>query len=82
VRDELVKIPASRRHWPELCDDGPAGATIPEPEARFITSRFHAHDVWHHTLAAVDVTAGPGDPPGCSGFAALLHDVAAAHGRA
>ena len=46
-------------------------------------NRFHKHDVWHHTLAAVDATAlGPSDassasePPWLVRFAALLHDVA------
>ena len=41
-------------------------------------NRFHAHDVWHHTLAAVDATAlWPARwPPWLVRFAALLHDVA------
>jgi putative nucleotidyltransferase with HDIG domain len=41
-------------------------------------NRFHAHDVWHHTLAAVDATAAisPIGPTWIVRLAALLHDVA------
>jgi tRNA nucleotidyltransferase (CCA-adding enzyme) len=77
VRDELLKLLGSSRPsvglrlmqrtglltevLPELCD------AIGQPQ-----NRFHAHDVFDHTLATVDETRG--DP--VLRLAALLHDVA------
>jgi tRNA nucleotidyltransferase (CCA-adding enzyme) len=81
VRDELVKILASRRPSVGLelmRTTGLLAATIPEllEGVGMHQNRFHAHDVWHHTLAAVDATALVGEPPWLIRFAALLHDVA------
>ena len=82
VRDELVKILASRRPSVGLelmRTTGLLAASIPElmEGVGVHQNRFHAHDVWHHTLAAVDATElAPGDPPWLVRFAALLHDVA------
>jgi tRNA nucleotidyltransferase (CCA-adding enzyme) len=84
VRDELVKILAARRPSVGLelmRTTGLLAATIPElcEGVGVHQNRFHAHDVWQHTLAAVDATelapAGSG-PPWLVRFAALLHDVA------
>jgi tRNA nucleotidyltransferase (CCA-adding enzyme) len=81
VRDELVKILAARRPSVGLelmRTTGLLAASIPEllEGVGMHQNRFHAHDVWHHTLAAVDATALHGDPPWLVRFAALLHDVA------
>lgn len=81
VRDELLKILLSRR--PSIGIElmrttGLLGRTIPEllEGVGFHQNRHHAHDVWGHTLAAVDATALGGDPPWLVRFAALMHDVA------
>ena len=81
VRDELVKILAARRPSVGLelmRTTGLLGATIPEllEGVGLHQNRFHKHDVWQHTLAAVDATVLGGDPPWLTRFAALLHDVA------
>jgi tRNA nucleotidyltransferase (CCA-adding enzyme) len=81
VRDELLKILGARKPSIGLelmRTTGLLGATIPEllEGVGMHQNRFHAHDVWHHTLAAVDATEVTGDPPWLVRFAALLHDVA------
>ena len=81
VRDELVKILAARKPSIGLelmRTTGLLGATIPEllEGVGVHQNRFHAHDVWQHTLAAVDATELAGTPPWLVRFAALLHDVA------
>jgi tRNA nucleotidyltransferase (CCA-adding enzyme) len=84
VRDELVKILAAKKPSIGLelmRTTGLLGASIPEllEGVGMHQNRFHAHDVWHHTLAAVDATdLGPegSGPPWLVRFAALLHDVA------
>jgi tRNA nucleotidyltransferase (CCA-adding enzyme) len=85
VRDELIKILMSRRPSTGLSlmqRTGLLGVTIPEllEGVGLHQNRFHKHDVWHHTLAAVDATVlGPteaAEPPWLVRFAALMHDVA------
>jgi tRNA nucleotidyltransferase (CCA-adding enzyme) len=83
VRDELVKILSARRPSVGLelmRTTGLLGATIPEllEGVGMHQNRYHAHDVWHHTLAAVDATElmPAGGAPWLVRFAALLHDVA------
>jgi tRNA nucleotidyltransferase (CCA-adding enzyme) len=77
VRDELVKILASSKPSVGLelmRTTGLLAACLPElcEGVGVHQNRFHAHDVWQHTLAAVDAT--PGD--WVVRMAALLHDVA------
>ena len=81
VRDELVKILAARVPSVGLelmRTTGLLAAVMPEllEGVGMHQNRHHAHDVWHHTLAAVDATALFGEPPWLVRFAALLHDVA------
>ena len=81
VRDELVKILGAKKPSIGLelmRTTGLLAASIPEllEGVGMHQNRFHAHDVWHHTLAAVDATELGGDPPWLVRFAALLHDVA------
>jgi len=81
VRDELVKILSSRVPSVGLelmRTTGLLAATIPEllEGVGMHQNKHHKHDVWHHTLAAVDATELSGDPPWLVRFAALLHDVA------
>ena len=81
VRDELVKILMARRPSVGLelmRTTGLLAFTIPEllESVGMHQNRFHKHDVWHHTLAAVDATELGGQPPWLVRFAALLHDVA------
>jgi tRNA nucleotidyltransferase (CCA-adding enzyme) len=81
VRDELLKILCARKPSIGLelmRTTGLLKLTIPEllEGVGMHQNRFHQHDVWHHTLAAVDATALEGDPPWLVRFAALLHDVA------
>jgi tRNA nucleotidyltransferase (CCA-adding enzyme) len=77
VRDELLKLLASPRPSVGLRlmqSSGLLGEVLPELTASvgFPQNRFHAHDVWEHTLQAVDATEG--GPTVRLG--ALLHDVA------
>jgi tRNA nucleotidyltransferase (CCA-adding enzyme) len=87
VRDELLKILSSPRPSVGLqlmLETGLLAETIPEllEGVGFTQNRFHAHDVWHHTLAAVDATElcdasnEAAGAPWLWRFAALLHDVA------
>ncbi|HEX9102646.1 MAG TPA: HDIG domain-containing protein [Polyangia bacterium] len=81
VRDELEKIMTARRPSIGLelmRTTGLLAFTIPEllEGVGLQQNRFHKHDVWHHTLAAVDATELGGTPPWLVRFAALLHDVA------
>jgi tRNA nucleotidyltransferase (CCA-adding enzyme) len=81
VRDELVKILSARapsRGLELMRTTGLLAATIPEllEGVGMHQNRHHAHDVWQHTLAAVDATELVGDPKWLVRFAALLHDVA------
>ena len=78
VRDELIKLlvrgdPASRG-LRLLLRTGLLAETIPEllDSVHFVQNRYHAWDVWRHTLRAVD--AAPRDL--VVRLAALLHDVA------
>ncbi len=81
VRDELLKILSARKPSIGLelmRTTGLLAGTIPEllEGVGMHQNRFHKHDVWQHTLAAVDATELVGDPPWLVRFAALLHDVA------
>jgi tRNA nucleotidyltransferase (CCA-adding enzyme) len=83
VRDELEKILSSPRPSVGLelmRSTGLLGEIMPEllEGVGCTQNRFHAHDVWQHTLAAVDATAAisPVGPPWIVRMAALLHDVA------
>jgi tRNA nucleotidyltransferase (CCA-adding enzyme) len=83
VRDELVKIlsaPKPSIGLELMRTTNLMAEVIPEllEGVGFTQNRFHAHDVWHHTLACVDATklAPEPDPPWLWRFAALLHDVA------
>ena len=81
VRDELTKILLARRPSVGLelmRTTGLLAFSIPEllESVGMHQNRFHKHDVWHHTLAAVDATELGGTPPWLWRFAALLHDVA------
>jgi tRNA nucleotidyltransferase (CCA-adding enzyme) len=78
VRDELVKLllrgdPPSRG-LRLLLRTGLLSRTIPEllESVHFVQNRFHAFDVWRHTLRAVDFAP----PDLVVRLAALLHDVA------
>jgi tRNA nucleotidyltransferase (CCA-adding enzyme) len=81
IRDELVKILCARRPSIGLelmRTTGLLGETIAELNegVGLHQNRFHQHDVWQHTLLAVDATELLGDPPWLVRLAALLHDVA------
>jgi tRNA nucleotidyltransferase (CCA-adding enzyme) len=83
VRDELIKILSSREPsigLELLRTTGLLAEIVPEllEGVGFHQNRWHAHDVWHHTLAAVDATllASAEGPPWIVRMAALLHDVA------
>lgn len=77
VRDELMKLLAARRPSIGLAAAQRTGileVVLPELAEGVgqAQNRYHAHDVWTHTMATVDAT--PGDPVRRLG--ALLHDVA------
>jgi len=83
MRDELCKILASPR--PSLGlelmrSGGLLAEVIPEllEGVGLHQNRHHAHDVWQHTLAAVDATVleSQQGPPWIVRMASLLHDVA------
>jgi tRNA nucleotidyltransferase (CCA-adding enzyme) len=83
VRDELVKILCAPRPSVGLelmRTSGLLAEVMPEllEGVGMAQNRFHAHDVWRHTLATVDATAleSPVGPPWIVRLAALLHDVA------
>jgi tRNA nucleotidyltransferase (CCA-adding enzyme) len=83
VRDELVKIlssPTPSLGLELMRRTGLMAEVIPEllEGVDFTQNRFHAHDVWAHTLAVVDATAlGSKVAPAFTvRLAALLHDVA------
>ena len=89
VRDELLKILASPRPSVGLRlmhQTGMLAEVIPEllESVGCVQNRFHAHDVFDHTLHSVDTTplglgdpAAPSDPPDpIVRLATLLHDVA------
>jgi len=81
VRDELVKILCAKKPSIGLelmRTTGLLAASIPEllEGVGMHQNRHHKHDVWHHTLAAVDATELGGDPKWLVRFAALMHDVA------
>ncbi|HEY7954718.1 MAG TPA: HD domain-containing protein [Polyangia bacterium] len=83
VRDELVKILSAEVPSVGLelmRTTGLLAEVIPEllEGVGMHQNRYHAHDVWHHTLAAVDATplASADGPPYLVRLAALLHDVA------
>jgi tRNA nucleotidyltransferase (CCA-adding enzyme) len=83
VRDELVKILLSPKPSVGLQlmqTTGLLGESIPEllEGVGLHQNKHHAHDVWHHTLAAVDATHLFSDagPPWVVRMAALMHDVA------
>ncbi len=83
VRDELWKILAAPRPSVALRlmqATGMLAVVLPEltEGVGVVQNRFHAHDVWEHTLAAVDATEG--GPLVRMG--ALLHDVAKPRTRA
>ena len=78
VRDELIKLllrgdPPSRG-LRLLLRTGLLAKMIPEllESVRFVQNRYHAWDVWRHTLRCVDFAA----PDLVVRLAALLHDVA------
>lgn len=77
IRDEWLKAMASERPsraFDLMRETGILGATVPEMVPMFgcTQNRYHAYDVWVHTLAVVD--ACPKDDP-ILRVAALLHDV-------
>lgn len=83
VRDELCKILSAKVPSVGLelmRTSGLLGCVIPEllEGVGQRQNRFHAHDVWHHTLAAVDATrpVSSDGPEWLVRMAALLHDVA------
>jgi tRNA nucleotidyltransferase (CCA-adding enzyme) len=83
VRDELVKIlssPVPSVGLELMRTTGLLGEVIPEllEGVGMTQNRYHAHDVWHHTLSAVDATplGSAMGPPWIVRMAALLHDVA------
>lgn len=83
VRDEVVKILASERPSVGLelmRSTGLLVEVLPELLASVgqAQNRWHLHDVWRHTLAAVDATPlySAAGPPWVVRMAALLHDVA------
>jgi len=85
VRDELVKILLAKVPSVGLelmRTTGLLGEVIPEllEGVGFHQNRYHAHDVWQHTLAVVDATPVFSMPSGRAEWvprlAALLHDVA------
>jgi tRNA nucleotidyltransferase (CCA-adding enzyme) len=83
VRDELIKILGSSRPSVGLelmRTTGLLQHVIPEllEGVGLTQNRFHSHDVWHHTLAAVDATPleSTRGPAYIVRMAALLHDVA------
>jgi tRNA nucleotidyltransferase (CCA-adding enzyme) len=83
VRDELLKILCAPRPSVGLelmRTTGLLGDVIPEllESVGCHQNKFHAHDVWQHTLATVDATAviSPIGPPWVVRMAALLHDIA------
>jgi tRNA nucleotidyltransferase (CCA-adding enzyme) len=83
VRDELVKILAAPRPSVGLelmRTTGLLAVVLPEllEGVGLHQNRFHAHDVWGHTLAAVDATVveQTRSPLWLVRLGALLHDVA------
>ena len=76
VRDEWLKAMKARepsRAFEVMRRTGILGVTCPEllDEVGLEQNRWHAYDVWRHTMVCVD--ACPGDP--ILRLAALLHDV-------
>lgn len=76
VRDELLKLLASKqpsRGLQVMLDTGLLAIALPEmvPSVGCEQNRYHAYDVWTHTLVTVEAI-GP-DP--MMRLAALLHDV-------
>jgi tRNA nucleotidyltransferase (CCA-adding enzyme) len=83
VRDELVKILSSQKPSIGLelmRTTGLLAEVIPEllEGVGLHQNRFHSHDVWHHTLAAVDATPlySTTGPAWVVRLGSLLHDVA------
>ncbi|MFN3961711.1 MAG: CCA tRNA nucleotidyltransferase [Fimbriimonadaceae bacterium] len=78
IRDELVKMmrnPQASRAWQDLSDLGLLAEFLPEllPLQGCEQGDYHHLDVWHHSLAALDNTAGD---EAVVRWAALLHDIA------
>jgi tRNA nucleotidyltransferase (CCA-adding enzyme) len=83
IRDELCKIlssPVPSVGLELMRTTGLLAEVIPEllEGVGLHQNKHHAHDVWHHTLAAVDATLAlsPEGPPWIVRMASLLHDVA------
>jgi tRNA nucleotidyltransferase (CCA-adding enzyme) len=83
MRDELAKILSARQPSIGLelmRTTGLLAEVIPEllEGVGLHQNRFHNHDVWHHTLAAVDATplGSTGGPDWIVRMGSLLHDVA------
>ncbi len=83
VRDELLKIllaPRPSTALRLLAETGLLHEIVPELEEGigFSQNRYHAHDVWEHTLATVDAARILKDDPTpwLVRMGALLHDVA------
>jgi tRNA nucleotidyltransferase (CCA-adding enzyme) len=83
VRDELVKILSSDKPSVGLelmRTTGLLAEVIPEllEGVGMHQNRFHSHDVWHHTLSAVDATPleSTAGPAWIVRMASLMHDVA------
>ena len=77
VRDELMKLmtaPQPSVGIELLCESGLLALWMPELAAcrGVMQNRFHAHDVYGHSLATCD--AAPADHPAVR-WAALLHDI-------
>ena len=76
IRDELLKTlggPIPSRGLRAMLDTGVLGVVLPEvlPMVGCEQNRYHAFDVWDHTLACVDACK----PDTVLRFAVLLHDV-------
>ena len=76
VRDELLKTlaaPTPSRGLRIMLDAGILGVILPElvPMAGCAQNKYHANDVWTHTLLCVDACP----PDAVLRLAALLHDV-------
>lgn len=58
-----------------MAETGLLGATVPEFVASFgcVQNKYHAYNVWQHTLAVLSAVKEPRDP--MVQFAALFHDV-------
>src|SRR5262249_13980038 len=83
IRDEWMKTMKARKPsvaFDVMRETGILGVTIPEmlEQVGCEQNRYHAFDVWRHSMACLDACAG--DPP--LRIAALLHDLGKPRTRA